>query len=360
MGGLHSVLNSILGKDKRPEDALKRREPLTDTALLLTITISIFVLMYGFSMVFFGGSFLTPNQFFDLFNNNGALLIISCGLSVVMVAGGIDISVGGATAFVCMSCLVSLDKGDFGIAGSFMLAVAIGLAFGAVQGFLISYLQVQPFIITLAGMFLARGMTTMLQRDPLTLQHEAFNAFRKIDIPMFALGKIAKNGKFIPATLELGVIIALIVVIAIFVMLKWTRFGRNLYAVGGNNQSALMLGINVNRTKFLSYVVCGLLSGIAGFVYLMHVGSGDVAHFTTAEMSAIAASIIGGTLLTGGVGNVIGTVFGVLSLETIKLIVVALKLKGPWWQGITVGFMLCFFIVLQSIILAYRNRKRVK
>ena len=140
-------------------------------------------------------------------------------------------------------------------------------------------------------------------------------------------------------------------------MLKWTRFGRNLYAVGGNSESALMLGINVKRTQFFAYVLSGILAGIAGYVYLLHTGAGNAANATQAEIQAIASSIIGGTLLSGGVGSVIGTLFGVMSLKTISNIVVASGLRKPYWQSITTGLMLCFFILLQSVILAYRKNK---
>jgi simple sugar transport system permease protein len=147
----------------------------------------------------------------------------------------------------------------------------------------------------------------------------------------------------------------LAVVAVIFIILRWSKFGRNLYAVGGNNQSSLMLGINVKRTKFFSYLLCGLLSGIGGFCYLLHTGSGDPSNVAPIEMHAIAASIIGGSLLTGGVGSVIGTLFGVLSLKTINAIVVASGLTKPWWQSITTGAMLCFFIILQSIVISRRG-----
>ena len=130
----------------------------------------------------------------------------------------------------------------------------------------------------------------------------------RITIP--GLGYYGKTGIFIPAQIELGVVIALIVVIAVAIILKWTRFGRNLYAVGGNSHSALTLGINVKRTKFYAYLFAGILSGIGGYVYLLHTGAGDAANATQAEMQAIASNIIGGTLLTGGVGNVIGTLLG--------------------------------------------------
>jgi simple sugar transport system permease protein len=351
-------INALPGKI-RPFFGGEKKEPLTDTNLLLGVTMCIFTAMYAFSIFAFGGGFTRPQQFLNLFNENAALIILSCGLSVVMVGGGIDISVGGITALVCMSCVVGIDDKGFGVFGALLLALIIGLGFGAVHGFLISYLEIQPFIVTLAGMFLARGVTTMVEVKPRSVQDEAFRALRDIDITIPGLGYEAKNGNYIDAQIEPGVIIALLVVLIVFCILKWTRFGRNLYAVGGNTQSALMLGINVKRTKFCSYLLCGLLAGIGGYVYLMHTGSGSVTQATGAEMKAIAASIIGGTLLTGGVGNVIGTLFGVLAQGTINNIVVALRLKGPWWQGITTGLMLCFFIVLQSIILSYRNRRRI-
>ncbi len=337
----------------------KKREPLTDSNLLLVVTIGIFAVMYISSIFAFGGGFTRPQQFLNLFNENAALIILACGLSIVMVGGGIDISVGGITALVCMSCVVCIDDKGFGVFGALLLALGIGLAFGIFQGLLISYLEIQPFIVTLAGMFFARGVTTMIEVKPRSVQNELFNAMRNIEIIIPGLGYRAKNGNYIDAKIELGVVVALLIVVLIFCILKWTRFGRNLYAVGGNIQSALMLGINVKRTKLFSHMLCGLLAGIGGYVYLMHTGSGSVTQATGAEMKAIAASIIGGTLLTGGVGNVIGTPFGVLALGTINNIVVALRLKGPWWQGITTGIMLCFFIVLQSVILSYRRNHQV-
>lgn len=336
------------------------KEPLTDTNLLLTITICIFFGMYILAMIVWGGGFLRPQQLFDIFNNNASLIIISCGLTIVMVAGGIDISVGGITALVVMSCVVHLDTQGGNVLTALILALGIGLAFGLVQGYLISYLEIQPFIITLAGMFFARGMTTIVSVEPRTAQHEGFLALKEARVEIPWLGYTAKSGGLIPARIEIGVIVALAVVAVVFIMLKWTRLGRNLYAVGGNRQSALMLGINVRRTRFYSYLICGLLSGIGGFVFLMHTGAGNATNAAGAEMNAIASSIIGGTLLTGGVGNAIGTLFGVLTLTTIKSIVIASGLREPWWQSITTGALLCFFILLQSVVLSNRGKGGLK
>ena len=152
--------------------------------------------------------------------------------------------------------------------------------------------------------------------------------------------------------------VALLCLILIFLSLQYLRLGRNFYAMGGNQQSALMLGINVKRTRFLSYVISGLLSGISGYVFLMHTGAGNATNAAGMEMNAIASSIIGGTLLTGGVGNVIGTFFGTLTLTTIKKIVVSSGMNDPWWQSITTGGMLCFFILLQSVVLGRRAKSK--
>ena len=334
---------------------IKRREPLTDTQLLLTITIFIFFGMYFFAMAVWGGGFLRWQQIFDMLNNNASLIIVACGLTIVMIGGGIDISVGGVTALVVMSCIVHMNAGG-SIFTAVLLALAIGLGFGLVQGYLISYLEIQPFIITLAGMFFARGMTTIVSLEPQKIAHEGFKQLMntKIEIPL--LGYIAKNGNLIPARMELGVVVALVCLVLVFIMLRYTRLGRGIYALGGNSQSALMLGVNVRRTRFTAYLISGLLSGIAGFVFMMHTGAGNATNAAGAEMNAIASSIIGGTLLSGGVGNVIGTFFGVLTLTTIKAIVTTSGLRDPWWQSITTGAMLCFFILLQSVVLANRGK----
>lgn len=336
----------------------KIKPPLSNTALLLTITIATFIVMYVGAMIIWGHGFLNPQQFFNIFNNNAYLIIIACGLTIVMISGGIDISVGGQIALITMSTVVLLENNHYSVGAALLVSLGIGLAFGVVQGFLVSYLKIQPFIVTLAGMFLAKGLTTIIHVQPLTVtSNEAFLKVKDFYINLPGIGSYARNGTFIPSYLEIGAIIAILAVVLLWAFLKWTRLGRNFYAIGGNSESALMLGINVQRTRFLAYVLCGLLAGIAGFVYLLHTGAGNASNADGAEMEAIAASIIGGTLLSGGVGNIIGTLFGVMSLKTINLIVIAAGLTKPWWQKITTGLMLCFFILLQSIIIEERKKK---
>ena len=342
----------------------EKMSSMTDTNLLLTITIVVFVAMYLSAMIFIGGSFLRAQELFTMLNHNAHLIILSCGLSLVMITGGIDISVGGVTALVAMCSAVYIEEKGGNIWGAILISVAIGLAFGLVQGYLVAYLDIQPFIVTLAGMFFARGMTTIVRSNQFNVTDKAFLALKDTHIIIPYLGYWTKPRKgepiYVDAYITIGVIVALLVVVAMFCMLRWMKLGRNFYAVGGNSQSALMLGINVKRTKFLSHVICGLLAGIGGLVYFMKVGSGAPAHASGEEMNAIASSIIGGTLLTGGVGNIIGTFFGVLSLSTIKDIVTSLGLQDAWWTGITTGAMLCMFLVIQSIVLARKSNKAGK
>ena len=330
---------------------------MTDTNLLLTITIIVFFLMYIGAIVFLRSGFLKPQTFFNILNSNAALIILACGMSLVMITGGIDISVGGVTALVSMCCAVYLDYKGGSIPGAILIALAIGLAFGVVQGLMVAYLDIQPFIVTLAGMFFAKGMTTVVNSSPFNVANEKFVALKATRINVPGLGSVNKKGVYVPAYVEIGVVVAILVVIVMFILLRWAKMGRNFYAVGGNKQSALMLGINVKRTKFLSHLICGLLAGIGGFVYFLHVGSGSPSNAAGAEMDAIASSIIGGTMLTGGVGNVAGTFFGVLSLSTIQSIVSSIGFDEAWWTGITKAAMLCLFLIVQSVVMSVRKKR---
>ncbi len=197
-----------------------------------------------------------------------------------------------------MSCAVHLDYQGGTVLTAILLALGIGTAFGVVQGFLIAYLEIQPFIVTLAGMFFAKGMTTIVNATQFNVENEAFKALKETRIYVPGLGSVNKLGAYVPAYVEIGVVVALIVVAILFVVLRWTKFGRSVYAVGGN----------------------------------------------------------GGTMLTGGVGNIIGTLFGVLSLSTIKNIVSSLGLDEAWWTNITVAAMICLFLVVQSLVLSRKNK----
>lgn len=340
---------------KNPE----AKEALSNSNLLFIIAAVIFVLMYGFAIVRYPGSFLQFQTFFDLFSLNAPLIILTLGISIVMIGGGIDISVGAVTGLVTMCCAVFLQSKGGSIGGAMILALAIGLAFGVLQGFLISYLEIQPFIITLAGMFLANGLLTTIHKDPINVSHEGFVALRDYNIVIPFLGNNNRLGNFIPLQIKLGTMVVLVLIVILVALMKWSRFGRNLYAVGGNSQSALMLGINVRKTKFMSYLLCGALSGIAGFVYIMTTGAGNVGNASGFEMKAIAASIIGGTMLTGGVGNLFGSPIGALTLLTINELIRAAGVNSNF-QAIVSGLLLYVFIVLQSVVVWVRGSGKFK
>ncbi|HRY53211.1 MAG TPA: sugar ABC transporter permease YjfF [Spirochaetia bacterium] len=335
-------------------NTIKRKETISNSNLLFAIAAVIFALMYGFAVLRYPRSFLQYQTFFDLFNLNAPLIILTLGLSIVMIGGGIDISVGAVTGLVTMCCAVFLESGRGSVGGSMLLALGIGLAFGLLQGFLIAYLEIQPFIITLAGMFLANGLLTTIHKDPLNVTMAEFVRLRDYSMVVPWLGTTNRLGNFIPLEVKPGTFVAALLIAALAVLMHWSRFGRNLYAVGGNSQSSLMLGINVRRTKFSSYALCGLLSGVAGFVFIMTTGAGNVGNASGFEMKAIAGSIIGGTMLSGGVGNLIGSPVGALTLLTINELIRAAGVNSNF-QAIVSGLLLCVFIVLQSLVMWLRG-----
>ncbi len=349
----------------------KRFERLTDAHVLTMISGGILIMMCLASVLFMGDSgFNKPQMFLDILNYYSYLIIISCALTIVMIGGGINISVGGVICLTCMACSIFLndsgiENGVLLLIATFLLAIGIGAIFGAFQGALISYLGIQPFIITLAGMFLARGLTTMLSgggnvnvpdSNPFTALEDAV-----IKIPFLGYMKQKRNvSLWIDGNLHLAAVIAIAVVILIYLVMRYTKFGRNTYAIGGNQQSAQMLGINVKRTRFNTYLLSGTLSGLAGFVFMMYNGAaGKTGIGLRSEMDAIAASIIGGTLLSGGVGNVIGSFFGAAILGTLQKIIWFSGLQESYWQDMASGVMLGLFIVLQSVVLSVRSKGTV-
>jgi len=280
----------------------KDRAAMTDTNLLLIITIAVFVVMYLCAVVFLGSGFLKPQTFFNILNENAALIILSCGMSIVMITGGIDISVGTMTALVCMVCAVHLDYHGGSVLTALLLALLIGLLFGVVQGFLVAYLEIQPFIVSLAGMFFAKGMTTIVNATQFNVENESFKALKETRLYVPGMGSVNKLGVYVPAYVEIGVVVALVVVIVLFCLLRWTKLGRSFYAVGGNQQSANMLGVNVRRTKFLAHLLCSTLAGIGGAVGALYSGYswntlGPTITFSMASVAALAAAVIIATRL---------------------------------------------------------------
>ena len=338
-------------------NAIKPKARLSNSNILFLIAAVIFVVMYLFAIISFPASFLQFQTFFDLFNLNAPLLIMTLGLCIVMIGGGIDISIGSVCGLITMACAVFLQSETPSIWGAVLISLGIGIAFGLLQGYLIAYLEIQPFIITLSGLFMAQGLLTTLHKDPINVTMPAFVKLRDFDIVINWLGTRNRLGVFIPCEIKPGTIIVVILLVILASLMKWSRFGRNVYAVGGSSTSAMMLGINVKRTIFTTYVICGLTAGIAGFVYIMTTGAGNVGNAAGAEMKAIASAIIGGTLLNGGVGNLLGAPIGTLILLVINELIRAAGVQSNS-QAMVSGLLLYFFIVLQSLIMSLRDKRK--
>lgn len=329
---------------------MAKKAKLSKTSFLLLITILMFAVMYIAGMIIFNDrGFARPQMFLNLFISNAGLIVIACGLTIVMITGGIDISVGSVTALVCMSSADIMQNKGMSAYAALILSLVIGLLFGLVQGYLVTYLKIQPFIITLAGMFFGRGLTAVISTDMIAIKNKTFLAWanEKMYLPF---GYTNRHGVTINSYIYPTVVVALVVVILITLMLHFTKFGRALYAIGGNEQSAVMMGLNVNRTKMKAYVLDGFLAGLGGFLFCLNSCAGFVEQAKGLEMDAISAAVIGGTLLSGGVGTVIGTLFGVLIKGTIASLITTQGTLSSWWVRIVLSIMLCFFIVLQALI----------
>ena len=330
---------------------MKNKGKIDGKIFLLLITIVLFMGMYIAGIVIFKSKgFAKPQVFLNLFISNAGLIVIAAGMTMVMITGGIDISVGSVVALTCMMLAWMMEIKGTGAVPALLTVLVMGTLFGLAQGFLIAYLKIQPFIVTLAGMFFARGMTAMTSQEMISVKNELFLKWAKSKINLtFLGGTVNKKGVVNYPFIYSSVIIALVVLVLVFVVLRYTKFGRTIYAVGGNEQSALMMGLNVKRTKLLVYVINGFLCALGGFLFCLNTCAGFVEQAKGFEMEAIASAVIGGTLLTGGVGNVFGSLFGVLIKGTIETFITFQGTLSSWWTKITIAALLAFFIILQSL-----------
>lgn len=337
---------------------MQNKIQLNQNSFLVLITIALFLVMYGIGCILFGAQgFGKIQNLLNLFISNAGLIVISIGMTVVMIAGGIDISVGAFVAMGCMMLAWMMEKGGIGAVPAVLIVLMVGIVFGLVQGLLIAYMKIQPFIVTLAGMFFARGMTAIISKDMISITNETFLAWAKAKIYLPFGGYLNKKGVMIYPYIYPTVVIALLLLAAAFIILRYTKFGRSIYAVGGNEQSALMLGLNVRKIKLQAYMLDGFLCGVGSILFCLNTLGGFVEQAKGFEMDAIASSVIGGTLLTGGVGNVIGTLFGVLIKATIEAFITFRGTLSSWWTRIAIAALLCFFIVLQSVLTMNKRGK---
>jgi ribose/xylose/arabinose/galactoside ABC-type transport system permease subunit len=311
---------------------------LRHSSLLLTFVI--------FILVYFIGSQLYPTMrkpqvFFNLFINDGSLLLVSIGMTMVILSGGggIDLSVGGVIALVSTASAALLRSG---VSPSIVipLMIVIGIALGGLMGWIIQYLKVQPFIATLMGLYLARGLAYIISLTSVTITD---GVYKKLALTPIYIPFIPKA--YIYPTTLVGPIMLLVAIYLSF----FTRFGRTIYAMGSSEQSALLMGLSVPRTKIFVYAFSGLCSALAGIVFSMSLLAGYGQFATGMELDSIAAVVIGGTSLSGGVGNIIGTLFGVLIHGTIVSVLQFNGTLSSWWTRIGVGLLTLIAIGIQSL-----------
>jgi simple sugar transport system permease protein len=286
-----------------------------------------------------------PQVFFNLFINNASLLIVSIGLTLVIITKGIDLSVAGMIALTSAASAALLQAG-LSAWVVIPLMLLMGIVMGFVMGWIIHFFKVEPFIVTLMGMWFARGMAYIITLTSLTISDENYRtlALTKIYIPFIDNAYV-----YFPS------LIGPILLIIVFSITKFTRFGRTIYAIGNNEQSARLMGLPVGRTKLLVYSFGGFCSALGGIVFSISLLSGYGGYAPGMELDAIASVVIGGTMLTGGIGNVIGTLFGVLINGTIVTILQFNGTLSSWWTRIGVGVLTLIFIGIQSLF--YMRKK---
>jgi galactofuranose transport system permease protein len=269
----------------------------------------------------------------NFFSDNSFLGVAALGLTFVILSGGIDLSVGAVVGFVSVFLALALEKWNLPAAVALPLVLFTGALFGTAMGALIHYFALPPFLVTLGGMFFARGLTYLLSLESLPITKAIDRISTALTIPMDTLE--------LPATAILFLVLFVVAVI----IAHCTRFGRNVYAIGGNEVSATLMGLPVARTKIGVYALSGFFSALAGVIYCLYTQSGNPNAGAGLELDAIAAVVIGGTLLSGGVGLVTGTLVGVLIFGIIQTAIIFQGTLSSWWTKIVIGTLLLGFIL---------------
>ena len=323
-----------------PAPASRPSRGLNPKYLPLAATISLFVLVATLGSIFYNG-FFSAQVFLNLLIDNAFLCIVAVGMTFVILSGGIDLSVGSVIALTTMVSASLVEKHGWSPAVVIPLVLAMGTLFGAFMGVLIERFRLQPFIVTLAGMFLARGLCYLISIDSISITNEVYSEISQWRLPVWGTASISLSGLIALAMVAIAVFIA-----------HYTPFGRTVYAIGGNEQSAVLMGLPVRSTVIGVYTFSGFCSALGGVVFTFYMLSGYGLHAVGLELDAIAAVVIGGTLLTGGVGYVIGTLFGVLMLGVIQTLISFDGTLSSWWTRIVVGVLLFVFCLLQRLFSA--------
>ncbi|WP_342782406.1 galactofuranose ABC transporter, permease protein YjfF [Vallicoccus soli] len=304
-------------------------------------TFVLFVAMFGAGSARYEG-FGDPQVFLTLFVDNAYLIVLAVGMTFVILTGGIDLSVGSVVALTGMVASWALQEG-WSAPVVIAAVLLMGTAFGLVQGAIIAVFDIQPFIVTLAGLFFARGLCYLISTESFPIRDDTFISLASgsLELP---------GGYYVSYT---AVAAVAVVAVAAFV-LHLTRFGRTVYAIGGSEASAVLMGLQVRRTKIAVYAVSGLCASLGGLLFALYSLSGYPLAALGMELDAIAAVVIGGTLLSGGVGFVVGSMLGVLVFGTILTLINFDGTLSSWWTRIVIGALLLAFIVMQRAFLRAR------
>ena len=315
--------------------------------LPLIATTVIFVVAYALCYLQFP-NILSTRVIGNLLTDNAFLGIAAIGMTFVILSGGIDLSIGSVIAFTGVFLAVILENTGIHPLFAFVLALVITTAFGALMGAIIHYLDMPAFIVTLAGMFLARGMAFVLSIDSVPIVHPFYKTLKAFYFKLPGGGRITLIGGLMLVMFVVGVVVT-----------HRTRFGTNIYALGGGTQTARLMGVPVGRTTIMIYATSGFLAGLSGIVFSLYTSAGYSLAAVGVELDAIAAVVIGGTLLTGGAGFVAGTLIGVLIQGLIQTYITFDGTLSSWWTKIVIGLLLFVFILMQKgILLASKLERR--
>jgi ribose/xylose/arabinose/galactoside ABC-type transport system permease subunit len=304
----------------------------------LIVTFAVFVLLYLVALQRFP-AFATTRVAANFLTDKAFLGITAVGMTFVILSGGIDLSVGSVIAFTSVFCALMIENTGSHPLVVFVLALLMGAVFGATMGAVIHYLKIPPFIVTLAGMFLARGFAFVLTEASIPITHPFYEQISNLYY------RFPDKGR-----LTIVAMLFLLVLIAGMIIAHFTRFGRNIYAMGGDSTSALLLGVPVAQTTIGVYMLSSILATLGGIVYSLYTRSGYPLAAVGLELDAIAAVVVGGTLLTGGVGYIAGTFIGVMIQGVIQTYINFDGSLNSWWTKIIIGVLLFVFIVLQKIL----------
>lgn len=313
----------------------------------LIATIVVWFLLFLAASIRYPG-FLSTGVIVNLFIDNSFLGILAVGMTFVILSGGIDLSVGAAIG--CSSIIIAVMIRDWNIHPGLAILIMLGLGilYGLCVGCLVHFFKMPPFMVTLAGLFFCRGLGLVISEDSVSIRSDFYRQLFNIGVP---IGEV---------NFPLVAIVFLTMVLIGVYLAQYTKFGRTTYAIGGNETSAELMGLEIGKTKILIYTFSGFCSALGGVVYSLYTYSGNGWAGRFMELDVIASVVIGGTLLTGGVGYVFGTLFGVLILGIIQTFITFEGTLSSWWTRIVIGILLFVFILLQRVITNVTSNRKTE